>query len=127
MIVKMRLCDIRKHSDIVIAYDNFDFMEKIRHQVSGRTGTIQSVTTGKAFFGHDIPDGGLLQSMLHEDIRLDFRDVLVSPGLRRDSNHQQMSRFFIAQAIQGVYPNVVKRVYQEAFNKEFSMPILDEG
>ena len=68
MMTKAKLHDIGKHSDIVIVYNNFNFMEKIRHQVSGRTGTMQSVTTGKAFFGYDIPTSGLLQSMLHEDV-----------------------------------------------------------
>ena len=78
IILKARLSDIGKRYNTVVAYDNFDFHVNVRHQVSGKTGIMRSVTTAKVFLGHDIPESGLLRTMLHEDFPLDYRDIMVS-------------------------------------------------
>ena len=123
-ILKARLSNLRKHYNIVIAYNNFDFHENVRHQVSGKIGIIRSVTTGKVFLGHDIPESGLLQTMLHEDVPLDYRDVMVSDGTRRDKVHCQISAFFIAEAIRGLFLEVVQQLYDADFNADYPQILL---
>jgi hypothetical protein len=86
-ILKAKLPDLGKRFNMVVAYDNFDFHENVQHQVSGKTGIMRSVTTGKVFVGNDIPDGGLLQKMLRKNAPLDYMDVMVSDGTRRDKAH----------------------------------------
>jgi hypothetical protein len=98
------------------------------HQVSEKTGVMQSVTTGKVFLGHDIPDGGLRQAMLHENVPLDYKDILVSNGTRRDKVHNQISNFFIAEAIRGVYSEAVQQLYGTEFDAKYPrLPSLPEG
>src|SRR5436190_19656065 len=106
----------------------FDFHENVWHQVSGKTGVMWSVTTGKVFLGHAIPNGGLLQTMLHDDILLDYMDVMVSDGTCRDKVHCQISNFFIAEAICSVYPEAVQQLYSNKFNVEYPrLPSLFDG
>ncbi len=127
-IPKARLPDLGKRFNTIVAYDNFDFHENVRHQVSGKTGVMRSVTTGKVFLGHDIPDGGLLQTMLHENVPLDYMDVMVSDGTRRDKAHNQISTFFIAEAIRGVYSEAVQQLYGTEFDVKYPRPpSLSEG
>ena len=74
---KGRLREIGQSTNAVVAYDNFDFHEKVRHQVLGDNGMMRSVTTGKVFLGYDIPPEGLQQSMHHPDVSLKYgKDVL---------------------------------------------------
>src|SRR5436305_10862423 len=107
---------------MIISYYNFDFYENVRHQGSGKTGVMRSVTTGKVLLGHDIPDGGLLQAMLHENVPLDYKDVMVSDGTRRDKAHNQISTFFIAEAIRSIYSEAIQQLYGTKFNAEYPHP-----
>lgn len=61
--------------DVYIIYDNFDYLERARHQVIGNTGTFHSYTTGKIVRGSCIPEGGLQRRMFHEDMPLRIHDV----------------------------------------------------
>ena len=83
---------------------------------------MRSVTTGKVFIGRDIPDGGLRQTMLYSNARLDYvQDVLLAPKVHKDKISADISTYFIAGAIQQLYPNAVATIYSEAFEKEFQM------
>jgi hypothetical protein len=122
----VRLPDLGKRFNMVVAYDNF--YKNVRHQVSGKTGVMRSVTTGKVFLGHDIPNGGLLQMMLRKNIPLDHMDVMVSDGMCRDKAHFQISNFFIAELICGVYPEAVQQLYGNGFDVEYPrLPSLLDG
>jgi hypothetical protein len=89
---------------------------------------MRSVTTGKIFVGRDIPTNGLLQTMLRSNVKLDYmKDIFFAPGLHKDSISADISRYFIADAVQRLYPNAVASVYSSTFTfeDEFQMPQLD--
>jgi len=89
---------------------------------------MRSVTTGKIFVGRDIPKDGLRQTMLRSNVKLDYmKDIFFAPGLHRDSVSADISKYFIADAIQRLYPNAVTSIYSStcAFEVEFQMPQLD--
>jgi hypothetical protein len=72
-IQKAKLHDVSKIPYILVAYDNFDFQEDVRHQVLSDNGQMRFVTTGKVFIGRDIPDGGLRQTMLYSNCNSEGR------------------------------------------------------
>ena len=87
---------------------------------------MRSVTTGKVFIGRDIPEGGLRQTMLHSNTRLDYvQDVLLAPGVHEDKISADISTYFIADAIQRLYSKAVATIFSEAFGKKFQMPQID--
>jgi hypothetical protein len=87
---------------------------------------MRSVTTSKVFIGRDIPKGGLRQTMLHSNVRLHYvRDVLLAPRVHEDKVSVDISTYFIADAIQRLYPNVVAAICGKAFEKEFQMPQIN--
>jgi len=57
-----------QHEDVVVFYDNFDYLQKPRHQVIGDTGIMYNYTTAKMVLGFQMPQGGLRQSMLHPEV-----------------------------------------------------------
>ena len=116
----MRLREIRQNINALVAYDNFDFHEKVKHQVLGDNGVMRSVTTGKVFLGHDIPLEGLQLSMHHPNILLRYgKDVLSAPGAQRDDIQTEICTFFIADAIRRLYPKAVGQTWAKSPDRDF--------
>ena len=124
---KIRLREIGQRANLVAAYDNFDFHEKVKHQVMGDNGKMRSVTTGKAFIGYDIPLEGLQQSMHHPNILLRYgKDVLCAPGAQRDNIQADICTFFIADTIRRLYPKAIDQIWAENPGNHFPcMPKVD--
>jgi hypothetical protein len=127
MLKQVRLHEIGKSTNAVVAYDNFDFHEKVKHQVLGDSGVMRSVTTGKVFLGYDIPPEGLQQSMHHPDVLLKYaKDVLSAPGAQRDDIQTDICRFFIADAMRRLYPKAIDQIWVKNPDKDFPrMPKID--
>ena len=68
----------------IVVYNNFDYLQRVRHQTLRDTGTFYSRTTGKLVFGVYMPNGGLQQSMLRADIPIKFSDIAEAPGNLQD-------------------------------------------
>lgn len=68
------------HDDIVVFYDNFDFLQKSRHQIIGDHGTMYNYTTAKLVRAGEsrIPIGGLRQDMIRHDFNFCDEDILLS-------------------------------------------------
>lgn len=114
-----------QHEDVVVFYDNFDYLQKPRHQVIADHGVMYNYTTAKMVRGFQMPQGGLRQSMLHPDVVLEPGDLLRSKDIRHDSVWEQTSTFVIAEAIKRVYPEAVKKIFEGAEDQYPSMPQLD--
>jgi hypothetical protein len=126
-LTKAKLREIGQNSNAVVAYDNFDFYEKVKHQVLGDNGMMRSVTTGKVFIGHDIPLEGLQQSMHHPDVPLRYgKDVLCAPGAQRDDIQADIRTFFITETVRKLYPKAVHQIWAQSSDKDFPcMPKID--
>lgn len=62
--------------DITVCYDNFDYMQSVRHQIVGDHGKMYDYTTAKLMRqSFRIPEGGLYQSMLKPEVPLTYRDI----------------------------------------------------
>jgi len=73
-----------------------------------------------------MPKEGLRQSMLRSNIKLDYmKDIFFAPGVLEDDVSADISRFFIADAIQRLYPKAIATIYGQSFRDEFKMPQID--
>jgi hypothetical protein len=97
--------------NLYIAYDNFEYMEQVRHQVMGDAGSLRRFTTGKLFLGREIPAGGLRQDMLRDGVELGLKDILSAPGNNYDQYESQISSYFIAEAIRTTFPKETNRLF----------------
>lgn len=70
---------------VVTAYDNFEQMEHVKEQRVDNQSSFHSVTTGQLIQGIEMPEGGLLQSMLNPATKLQLEDIFLSPGNQRDT------------------------------------------
>jgi len=101
-----------RRNDIIVVYDNFEFQENVKHQIIGEQPELRSVMTGKIISGADIPEGGLKQSMLNQSIGLEAKDIIDNNlGLYKDEIQMQLSTFFITEAINNVFPDVVGSIF----------------
>ena len=61
---------------------------------------MRSVTTSKVFIRQDILNGGLHQTMLYSNARLDYvQNVLLALGVHKDRISADILTYFIASAI----------------------------
>lgn len=74
----------------VTVYDNFEQMEGVREQRVEGNSTFHSVTAGEVFEGREMPDGGLRQTMLDPNVRLEPESVLLAPGNSDDEIQRQV-------------------------------------
>ena len=77
----------------IIVYDNFDYHEQVRHQCVGDHGDLKSVTGGKVIYGRHLLLTGLHQDMLHEEVPLRLKDVLMVAGNSYDDIQKQVRVF----------------------------------
>ena len=69
---------------------------------------------------------GLHQLMLQRNIKLDYmKDNFFSTGVHEDDISADISRFFIADAIQYLYPKAIATIYGQSFSDEFKMLQID--
>lgn len=108
------------------SYDNFDYQERVHHQVIGENSTLRHFTTGKVFLGREIPCGGLRQDMLHNHIQIDIDDIVSADGHQHDHIQDQISKYLILDAIRTAYPDEIHSLLHSS--KEpitMEMPRLD--
>ena len=86
-----RLAKAHTWSNLSVIYDNFNYNEKVGRQTQGHHNEIKNVTSGLLIKCSDIPDGGLLQSMLDTTIPLNPQTVFLAPGLRYDNVQRDVS------------------------------------
>ncbi|KAF5134279.1 hypothetical protein E5D57_004912 [Metarhizium anisopliae] len=75
---------------VITAYDNFEQMEHVKEQRVDNQSSFHSVTTGQLIQGIEMPEGGLLQSMLNPTTKLQLEDIFLSPGNQRDAIEVEM-------------------------------------
>ena len=99
-IQKAKLYNIGKILHILVAYNNFDFQENVKYQVFSDNSQMRSVTTSKVFIRQDILDGGLRQTMLYSNARLDYvQNVLLALRVYKDKILADILTYFITGAI----------------------------
>lgn len=115
-----------QRDDIVIFYDNFNYMQQARHQVLGDHGIMYNYTTAKVVCGGiRMPEGGLHQSMLNRQFILKADDIIRSPDLKTDNIWKEIQRYLIFSAIKRVYPTAIENIYKDNTMNQLSMPQLD--
>ena len=94
---------------------------------------MRQYTTGKLYLGVDIPDGGLRQDMLNDSISIEDTDILCAAGNQHDKTTCEISRFFIAKAIEKAYPKSVHHVFdlkrtdmELDSSRDYSLPKMPE-
>lgn len=114
-----------QHDDIVVFYDNFDYLQKARHQIIGDYGKMYNYTTGKLVRAGEsrIPRGGIRQDMIHHDIDFQSDDILLSADFKYDKTWEDIQRFIIVSAIKRIYPQSVSKIYSNS--SEPTMPVID--
>ena len=77
----------------------------------GDAGGLRRFTTGKVFFGREIPAGGLRQDMLRDSVELTLKDISRAPGNDFDQYESQISSYLIAEAIRTTFPEETSRLF----------------
>ncbi|KAN0070318.1 hypothetical protein V8E54_011899 [Elaphomyces granulatus] len=105
-----RLKDIGQRRDILFAWDNFDWQERVRHQSVGHTHRMHSVTTARVIIARDVPKEGLWQRDFSHDGKLKPEDL--APGLTEGEYSINISRHLIAKSIYALIPNSAKEFWE---------------
>jgi hypothetical protein len=108
---KASIAKLKTNARLCVAYDNFQYYQRVGAQRLGEFDELRQFTTGKLFLGGDIPDGGLHQNLLNKNVELEVRDIMCAAGNQHDEVQNQISRFFIAKAISQVYPTSVDHIF----------------
>jgi hypothetical protein len=95
----------------VVVYDNFNFMDYVRDQTLGNYDIMRNLTTGLLVVSSALPINGLTQSMLRRHVALDARDIL--QNFQQDAASEELSRYFILNAISQLHPVVRTSVYSD--------------
>jgi hypothetical protein len=68
-----------RHDDITVFYDNFNYLQRSRHQVLGDHGKMYNYTTAKLVQAGEsrIPLGGLRQDMIHNEMDFHADDIFI--------------------------------------------------
>jgi len=107
-----QLKGIGQRRDIIFAWDNFDWQERVRHQSVGHTHRMHSVTTARVIIARDVPKEGLLQKDLTHGGKFEFGDFSEAPGLIEDNPSINISRHLIAKSIYALFPNSTKEFWE---------------
>jgi len=107
-----QLKGIGQRRDIIFAWDNFDWQERVRHQSVGHTHRMHSVTTARVIIARDVPKEGLLQKDLTHGGKFEFCDFSEAPGLIEDNPSINISRHLIAKSIYALFPNSTKEFWE---------------
>ena len=86
---------------------------------------MRSVSTGKVIEGNQIPTCGLLQSMFRPHTELSPRLLIESPGISHDRVQDQISTYFIVEALRRAYPDQLKRLADPVDPRTAQMPCID--
>ncbi|KAF5122360.1 hypothetical protein E5D57_002265 [Metarhizium anisopliae] len=104
---------------VITAYDNFEQMEHVKEQRVDNQSSFHSVTTGQLIQGIEMPEGGLLQSMLNPTTKLQLEDIFLSPGNQRDAIEVEISRHFVYESIGAAFPDCMSMASPPR------MPVID--
>jgi hypothetical protein len=116
---------LAKLPQTVIAYDNFNFLDRVRDQVLGSSKPVmRNLTTAILVHHPEIPATGLQQSMLRTSHELRLSDFVQSPGLRRGRrDDKQFTRYIIADAIRKLHPDQILNIMgSKEYEERFSPP-----
>ena len=115
-----------RRSDIMVFYDNFNYMQKAHHQLISDRSKMYNYTTAKVVCGGSrVPAGGLRQSMLNQQFILKPEHILRSNDLKNDSIWSDIQRYLIFNAIKRIYPTAVDKIYKGGNVEQRSMPQLE--
>jgi hypothetical protein len=107
-----QLKGIGQRRDIIFAWDNFDWQERVRHQSVGHTHRMHSVTTARVIVARDVPKEGLSQKDFTHDGILGMDDFTEAPGIIEDDLSIAISRHLIAKSIHTLFPNSTKDFWE---------------
>ncbi|KAN0083278.1 hypothetical protein V8E54_002366 [Elaphomyces granulatus] len=102
---------LRNDHRLCVAYDNFQYYQRVGAERLGEFDDLRQYTTGKFYLGADMPEGGLRQDMLSPSIFLNDVNILDAQGNHYDDIQKQISNFFITEAIRQAYPGAVDHVF----------------
>ncbi|KAJ5543532.1 hypothetical protein N7461_009535 [Penicillium sp. DV-2018c] len=116
-----------RHDDITIVYDNFNYVQKVRHRTTAVYRKMYHYTTAKLVRrGNLIPEGGLLQSMLNRELPIRFmHDIAMSSDFKVSDTWISIQKRCIFNAINAAHPSAVAKIYSGAEDRRPSMPQLD--
>ena len=107
-----QLKGIGQRRDIIFAWDNFDWQERVRHQSVGHTHRMHSVTTARVIVARDISKEGLSQKDFTHDGKFEVDDFTEAPGIIEDDLAIDISRHLIAKSIYALFPNSTKEFWE---------------
>jgi uncharacterized protein DUF6589 len=108
---------------IIISWDNFDYNQRVRHQILQERDKHFSATTGVLCIGHSIPAGGLLKIMYHPDVPLKPGHVYHAAG-NPDGISKECQQFRIAEAIRYTHRQAVESVFNQSHQASQLYPIF---
>ena len=106
------ILQLGQRPDRITAWDNFEVNERIKHETFVRQSKFHSVTTGQVLKGREIPSGGLLKSWYNPHAPLDWERYLLSIGPCRDSLSDDITTFFISDAIKRAFPAEFNMIFK---------------
>ena len=122
-----QLKGIGQRRDIIFAWDNFNWQERVRHQSVGHTHRMHSVTTARVIIARDVPKEGLTQEDFTRNGQFDFDDFAEASGLKDDDLSTDISRHLIAKSIYALFPNSTKEFWEtedpETHTKTLNYPM----
>jgi uncharacterized protein DUF6589 len=107
-----QLKGIGQRRDIIFAWDNFDWQERVRHQSVGHTHRMHSVTTARVIVARDVPKEGLSQKDFTHDGKFELDDFTEAPGIIEDDLSIDISRHLIVKSIYALFPNSTKEFWE---------------
>ena len=112
----------------VVVYDNINFMDRKRHEDAGHTASYRAFTNAAFVVCDELPADGLTQDMHNPSIPLSLRDIATSPALTGgDDIGRRVSSSLIADAVQRLYPEGVKAVFDRDGDSSYpAFPVIEQ-
>jgi hypothetical protein len=111
---------------VVVAYDNYNFIDRVRDQALGTPYSImRCMTTCICAKSPHLPSTGLWQRMHNTAIPLDFEKFVLSEGMTRDDVSVRCTKFLITDAIRTLHSAAFEKVFQDRKDLIPEMPHVE--
>lgn len=121
-----RLPSLAADPQATIVYDNYNFQDRNRdHSLGVSPFVMRNLTTALLVKCPWLPADGLLQTMFNPSVPLEPEQVIMSPGMVRDSVSKNITLYHMSRAVAAVHSKAVATVFQDAEDQLPAMPVLD--
>ena len=113
------------HPQSVFVYDNMNFKDTTRHEVSGHAAEMRAVTTAAIVHCPELPLSGLLQEMHNPTRLLSAHEVLLAPSFTGDKTGRDITASMIHDAVCRIHSDGVDAVFATDGRARPHMPTLE--